>query len=256
MKLDCVLTACNTNPLYMDFIPIFVRAWKKLYPSIHVKVVLVAESIPDEFKEYRENIILFPPIEGVNDAYISQLVRLFYPGLFSYEGAVLITDMDMLPMNRTYYSAPLEPLCNDKFVHYRNGVMFWRNMNQYAMCYNAAAPHVWREITGINSIEALRSWIVQNYTKGYDGISDGCGWYSDQVLLYSMITNWSKKETNLVCLKDHEIGYNRLDRIYNHNLHELIPQIQSGHFSDYHCFRPYKDHKEFNDTVVDSLPPM
>jgi hypothetical protein len=259
MKLDCVLTACNANPLYMDFIPIFIRAWKKLYPCIDVKIVLVADAIPAEFSEYSENIILFHPIPGVHDAFVSQTIRLLYPGLLSCGGAVLITDMDMLPMNRVYYSAPLTPLDDDAFVHFRNGVMHWRGMNQYAMCYNAARPDVWREITGVSSHSEMREWIVSNYCKAYDGNSDGNGWYSDQVVLYSMLTNWSKKDTKLACLKDAEIGFRRLDRIYNHNNHnnhEIIPLIKSGHFSDYHCFRPYKEHKEFNDMVVDNLPSL
>lgn len=254
MKLDCVLTACNANPLYMDFIPIFIRAWKKLYPEVDVKIVLVADSIPTEFNEYIENIILFSPIPGVHDAFVSQIIRILYAGLLSYEGAVLITDMDMLPMNNTYYSAPLVSLANDKFVHFRNGVMYWQEMNQYAMCYNAALPAIWRELTGVSTTDELRNWITSNYIKEYDGNSDGVGWYSDQVVLYTMLTNWSKKDASLVCLKDEEIGFMRLDRGYDHNIDEIIPLIKSGIFSDYHCFRPYKEYKEFNDLVVDNLP--
>ena len=33
MKLDCVLTAVNENELYLDFIPIFIKTWNKLYPD-------------------------------------------------------------------------------------------------------------------------------------------------------------------------------------------------------------------------------
>ena len=29
MKLEYVLTSCNLNHLYCDFIPVFIRAWKK-----------------------------------------------------------------------------------------------------------------------------------------------------------------------------------------------------------------------------------
>ena len=254
MKLDCVLTACNADPLYMDFIPIFIRAWKKLYPGVDVKIILVAEAIPSECSIYSEHIVLFPPIPNINDAFVSQTIRLLYPGLLSCSGAVLITDMDMLPMNPTYYSAPLVPLDDDTFVHFRNGVMYWRGMNQYAMCYNAARPDVWREITGVSSLDELRAWIVSNYCREYDGNSDGVGWYSDQVVLYSMLTNWGKKDTKLVCLKDNEIGFSRLDRINDYTTQQIIPFIQSGYFSDYHCFRPYKEYKEFNDMVVDNLP--
>ena len=33
MKLDCVLTAVNDNRLYLDFVPIFIKTWNKLYPA-------------------------------------------------------------------------------------------------------------------------------------------------------------------------------------------------------------------------------
>ena len=36
MKLDSVLTAVNVNPIYIDFIPIFIKTWKKLYPTVDV----------------------------------------------------------------------------------------------------------------------------------------------------------------------------------------------------------------------------
>ena len=57
MKLDCVLTATNENDRYIHFIPIFIATWKKLYPNIDVKIVLIAESIPEKFLQYSNNII-------------------------------------------------------------------------------------------------------------------------------------------------------------------------------------------------------
>ena len=59
MKLDCVLTATNENDRYIHFIPIFIDTWKKLYPDVDVKIVLIAESIPEQFLYYSNNIILF-----------------------------------------------------------------------------------------------------------------------------------------------------------------------------------------------------
>ena len=49
MKLDCILTACNTNELYIDFIPIFIKSWTKLYPDVDIKIVLINDIIPDKF---------------------------------------------------------------------------------------------------------------------------------------------------------------------------------------------------------------
>jgi hypothetical protein len=49
MILDCVLTSVNLNPLYIDFIPIFVKTWNKLYPNVDVKIILVGDEIPEQF---------------------------------------------------------------------------------------------------------------------------------------------------------------------------------------------------------------
>tara|TARA_B110000858_G_scaffold197484_1_gene259295 strand:- start:3230 stop:3397 length:168 start_codon:yes stop_codon:yes gene_type:complete len=47
MKLDCILTSVNENKLYLDFIPIFIKTWNKLYPNVDIKIILIAKSIPD-----------------------------------------------------------------------------------------------------------------------------------------------------------------------------------------------------------------
>ena len=104
MKLDTVLTAVNDNPLYIGFVPYFIRMWKLLYPDVNVKIVLVAEYIPENLKEYNDNLILFKPIEGISTAFTSQYIRLLYPNLLGCTNGVLITDMDIVPMNRTYYT--------------------------------------------------------------------------------------------------------------------------------------------------------
>ena len=79
MKLDCILTAVNENPLYIEFIPIFIKAWKGLVPEVDVKIVMVANEIPTEYKEYSNYIILFPPIENISTSFIAQYIRILYP---------------------------------------------------------------------------------------------------------------------------------------------------------------------------------
>ena len=72
LKLDCVLTAVNENRLYLDFIPIFIKTWNKLYPKTDVKIILIMNEIPSDLKEYSKNIIIFKPIENISTSFISQ----------------------------------------------------------------------------------------------------------------------------------------------------------------------------------------
>ena len=117
MKLDCVLTAVNEKQIYIDFIPFFIKAWKKLYPLVDIKIILVADKIPDNFLKYKNNIILFKPLDNIFTAYISQYIRLLYPCILKYKNGVLITDIDMIPMNKTYYTVNIEKHDNDKFIY-------------------------------------------------------------------------------------------------------------------------------------------
>lgn len=95
MKLDCVLTSVNEKQLYLYFVPIFIKTWNKLYPTVSVKIVLIMNTIPQELQEYKDNIILFEPIDNVKTSFTSQIIRLLYPCILDYENGVLITDIDM-----------------------------------------------------------------------------------------------------------------------------------------------------------------
>ena len=122
MKLDCILTAVNENTLYLEFIPIFIKTWNKLYPNVDVKIILIAKKIPEEYLCYKDNIILFEPIENVLTSLTSQFIRLLYPCILNYDNGVMITDMDMLPMNRSYYTENIKPFDNSKFIYLRENI--------------------------------------------------------------------------------------------------------------------------------------
>jgi hypothetical protein len=61
--------------------------------------------IPDELKNYKDNIILWNMNKNLNSAFVAQNIRIFYPALLSLpdDELVMITDMDMLPINPSYY---------------------------------------------------------------------------------------------------------------------------------------------------------
>ena len=104
MKLDCVITSVNLNHKYSQFIPLFIKSWSKLLPHIDIKIILINDCIPDKYKEFKENIILFKPIEKMHTAFIAQYIRILYPAILNYKNGILISDMDMIPMNDFYYT--------------------------------------------------------------------------------------------------------------------------------------------------------
>ncbi len=255
MKLEYVLTACDLNPLYCDFIPPFIQAWNKLHPGVKVVIVLISDELPEQLKTYASNIVLFPPIEGLHTAFQAQAIRLLYPALLDTCEGVLITDMDMIPMNHSYYTKNIDVVTNDKFICFRDVLQQYREI---AMCYNLATPQVWGRLfdiaSEVNIIDTLKLWYQGT---NYLGIPGKSGWTTDQTTLYKVL-NRPDVKPQVVYLNDTQQGYNRLNRsiaVSGKLTREEFEMIKAGRYSDYHMHRPYGDHKQHIDLILSLLSP-
>lgn len=255
MKLDCILTACNTNEMYIDFIPIFIKAWSKLYPKVDIKIVLIHKTIPEKFKKYEENIILFEPLQDVSTSFTSQYIRLLYPCILNYKNGIMITDIDMLPMNSVYYTENIKNFSDDKFIFLRQACI--KEYQQIAMCYNVALNKTWQSVFNIKTIEDIKERLlfVSKHTKYVEGHGEQ-GWCTDQIHFYKYMSLWNSITNNFICLPDSKTGYNRLDKNTFVLNEKILNLIKKGFFSDYHCYRPYEKYKEMNDKIVNALPSL
>jgi hypothetical protein len=253
MKLDCVLTAVNENPLYLEFVPIFVMAWKKLYPSVDVKIVLVADRIPQHLQALSQHFILFKPLPGVSTGFISQYVRLLYPALLGYQNGIMITDMDMIPMNRKYYTSSVAGIPGDRFVSLRDVLL--HTHQEIAMCYCIAHNKIWGKVFQIYSLSDVVARLFQ-VSRGiqYENKHGGSGWTTDQRDLYDQVMIWHNKTQRFVCLTDQQTGFRRLDRGEFEKIdRNLTSQIKSGVYTDYHCWRPYSKYQGLNNQIYSLL---
>jgi hypothetical protein len=279
MLIEYVLSACNNNPLYEEFIPIFIRAWKKVIPEAKIQIIYINTHIPSHLEEYSDQLVLFKPPAGISTSFISQYIRLLYPCILPSENGVLITDIDMIPMNRRYYVYNIKDIPNDKFVYYRNVLL---DMKMIAMYYNVAAPATWRELFGMTSVHTIQAELIRKYGRiRYDARPGGYGWSTDQLDLYNKVIGWNCLTNRFICLDDKEAGYERLCRLKiiipattsasisastsaSTSACELAPetetqlltimeQTKSNYYSDYHMLRPYSKFKEINDRIVDAI---
>jgi hypothetical protein len=255
MKLTDVLTATDTNPLYYKFVPIFIMAWEKLFPDINIHIILISVSIISELEPYSKYIKLFPPIPNVPSSFVAQNIRLFYPCLIKSKGGILITDMDIIPMNRDYYTEPIKDIADDKFVCYRQ--LGCVGKNEMVICYNVAHPEVWRSVFSIKT-EADILYIIKTVlynNMNFVGHKETPFWITDQLYLFHSTQLWNKKinVNKLVILNDDFCKFKRLDRGNLPDSTVLIKLIQSGQYTDYHMHRPYDKYKELNDNIVKLL---
>ncbi len=190
MKLTTVLSAVNNNPNYYKFIPYQIKFWKKF--NVNFIAIFIGNSIPIELNDYLSNIVLWNKNLDINNAYVAQNIRIYYPALLSLpdDEMVMITDMDMLPSNDKYYKESLENYNKDDFIYYR-----YIDPNEYNkqiyICYNSAHPSLWSKIFDIYTATDIENVLYQNYNRQYNGIPDCEGWFLDQIIMYNHLHNYS-----------------------------------------------------------------
>lgn len=249
MKLGTIVTATDATPLYADFIPLFVRAWTHLVPEADIHILYIADTLPDSLLPYARYIRVIPPIPGVHTAFHAQCIRLLYPRQVARDAGVLITDMDMLPLNRSYYVNSIASAPADAFVVYRDVCL----PSEISMCYNIAHPATWTSVFGTESTESiLRTWAE---SVSYTGEHGGTGWNTDQLKLVDAIQAWTGRT---IILNDTLTKFARLDRslpapLWESRRSQIDALIRSGYFADYHCLRPYSEFRTLNDWVVSCL---
>jgi hypothetical protein len=185
MRLTTVLASVNNNKDYYLFIPKQILFWKTF--NIKFIAVFVGNEIPNEIKDYSDNIILWNDNLDLNTAFVAQNIRIYYPALLDIpnDEMVMITDMDMLPLSSSYYCNGLSSFNIDDFIYYRH-----IDGNQIYMCYNAAHPSAWKKVFNIHNKDNIKNRIYETYNNSYNGIPGSKGWFIDQEIMYSYLINY------------------------------------------------------------------
>jgi hypothetical protein len=256
MKIDLCVVASDLNRKYSEFLPLVKHCWQTKV-GVNIKCILISNFIPDELKLYSDDIILFNPIENVPTAFQAQCIRILYPCILECENGVIISDMDLIPLNKSYYLDNIDKYSNDNFIVYRNVIEEYK---QYPICFCVSTPRIWKEIFNINNIQDIRNKIEYWFfnlvpTNDYEISSPySIGWALDQIELFKSVNDWNLKTNNLIKLCDDSSLFNRLDRndvdkIIN-NLDNYINKINNGEYSDFHLPRPYIRYKYLLDILV------
>lgn len=249
MKLSCALVACNDNSKYLDFWPIVKRAWWDIV-GIPCIMIYIAETIPDYLKG-DPAVIHFQPIQGWPTATQAQVIRLLYPALLTGDGAVVLSDMDMIPMQDSYFHKGFESFDTSQFVSLRG---IDEGEKQIYMCYVGATPQTWRDLFGIQTQDDIRTlmdfWSKQTPSDGQHG---GIGWCTDQQILYQVVKKWQQIQPERIGLLPWTLMIPRLDRgdpyEWYHHTKELETKIEQSYYIDFHM-PPYSQFKQRIDEIL------
>lgn len=238
LKIDRVILSCDTNPTYIQFWPIVAKAWKELI-GIQPTLALIAEDDVD-IDTSLGDIIRIKPIPNIPTSLQAQVIRLFLPAYFENE-VCLISDIDMLPLNKDYFIDSIKNIPENKFVVYRN--MAYGNMSRFPMCYNAGKGSLFKEIFKIRNINEISGKIK-------DWHSLKLGWDTDEKMLTKLLLNWNKVSKKCVFLNHNAMPERRIDRLkWGYDKKKL----KEGYYIDAHMVRPldkyYKEIKELLDDI-------
>ena len=236
-KIDRVIVSSDANPFFLDFWPIVAKAWNKM--GIKPTLALIAtEDV--QVDETIGDVIRFEPLAGVPRVCQAKYIRLLLPAYFEDE-VCLISDIDMLPLNKDYFIENVKDVPDDCFAVYRDKAYGGRysvyKRNRYPMCYTAAKGSVFKEIFQIRSTEDIPR-IMRRWTKKWGRHK------SDEYPLTILVMTWKYFHTRCVRLG---LGVKRIDRsnwIYD------VDKLKDGYYIDSHMLRPYSKYKKEIDELL------
>ncbi len=239
LKIDRVILGCDANPMYADFWPLVAKTWKEIVGVKPTLALIAPKDFPID--ETIGDVIRFDPISGMPTSFQAQIIRLLLPAYFENE-VCIISDMDMIPLQRDYFVNSAMHVPENNFVVYKDGAFDAGHFKEYPMCYNVALGKTFKEIFQITSLDDIPDIIKKWYALGL-------GWTSDQQILYASLNAWEDKNTRLIKL-GHDV-HPRLDRsCWRYNKENLR---QKNYYLDCHMLRPYSAYKAEIDALVINL---
>lgn len=243
MKITKCLVACDLNDMYLDFYPLVRKYWKNVV-GIDTVLILIADEIPYKMNEFRDEIILFKPVDDIHTAFQSQCIRILYPCLFRSNENIIISDMDLIPLNQKYYTENVKDFDDDSFIVYRDVIS---EHKQYPICFCLANSKIWKDIFNIKNeidiCDKLKLW-YNMYDKYQISSAYSMSWACDQLQLFEYVNRWKNGNCNrkLIKLKDEDTNFKRLNRGKDiddrENLENIKLMIKNEIFSDFHLPRP------------------
>ena len=235
LELTRVILATNNNPMYIEFWPVVAPIWQAmgLRPTLALisdENCMIDTSIGD--------VIRFDPIPGISEALQAQTVRLLLPALFP-DDVCIISDIDMLPISKSYFVDYAKPCPEDTFLVYRD-TAWGPHAKRYAMCYFAAKGSLFQSIFSLKTYKEIRPIIEEWNTLGL-------GWDTDEKVLYKIIQEWEKNGGHVMRLGHSVMG--RIDR----SSWSIPEALDVRGYIDCHCPRPYSEYQDSIDYIVEAI---
>jgi len=229
MIIDRVIVSSDEDRLFLDFWPLIAASWQKF--GYQPTLALVSNNRTQlQLNSNFGDVHVFNRADDISDGFLAKTLRIYLPTLYP-DDMCLISDIDMLPLSREYFSESIVSFKNNQCILYSADAypIKQNNFGRFPMCYIAAKGSVFSEILGdLNFSEFLtlmKDWYKIDPT-------------SDEVHYSKLITSWEKYKSHVVKLSRggwRPYANGRLDRgDWQINYQKLT----RGEYIDAHLPRP------------------
>jgi hypothetical protein len=216
-KIDFVIISSDENKIYKDFYPLVSKQWFKM--GIKTYYLLISDENSIIENEYGV-IQKIKKLDFVSTGFQSQVVRLYASTIIN-DSNILISDIDMMPINKDFFTEKLTNLTNENVILYSGQP--YSDVPFYPMCYVLSNSNNLKEVLGIGDLSFFDfcKKLISEY---------GEKWNCDENFLYD------KLQEN----KDKILLYTRhfSDRIDRGNWNYNIEKLKMGGYVDSHLLRP------------------
>lgn len=223
MKLTKVILVCNDNHLYYQYAKDVYDLWAKRI-KIQPHLFIISDNNLDiDFGQ--RSVQYIKPIPDIPTAFQSQVIRLLLPCLYK-DDYVIITDIDMLPIQKKMFRKVLKHLNNDMFVQY---------FQNYQMCYNCGKGENWQRIFNITQVSEIKP-LIKKWFIDYNGIHT-----TDQHVLKKYLHSYNGQKLILTSYLPNKTLIRRLStysdtailfKIKDENLNQYVDFHAHGIFHD------------------------
>jgi hypothetical protein len=256
MKADKVVMGSNSNPFYLDFWPIVSKIWKLKF-KIEPVLFFIHDDPSVVVSEEYGTVHYIKPVEGVPVSLQCQWVRYWAP-MTDLDATWMISDIDMLPISRSYFKTSIEAIPDDKFVNLNSP-----SIAENPACYNVAKGHTFKKVLELpdsfeESLKRTKYWEVEFEHVVGDGYGKNVScfhWVTDESYSNRMIKKYHEQVDSSMFVNPERPGgfcARRVDRIGFWDVHS-DEQILSESLLDAHCPRPYLEYKESIDRLVNLI---
>lgn len=224
MKIDYVIISSDDNTTYKDFYHIVASRWNKLgFKTYYINITDTEELIKNKYGIIHK----IKKLDVISTSFQSQVVRLFVSNLIKNSN-ILISDIDMLPINGGYFNQYLNQLTKKNVIIYSGQP--YRDVPYYPMCYILSDSDNLSEILEIKGLNFSQycKMLLEQY---------GDKWNCDENFVYDKL---SKNQDRLI-INNRNIIETRIDRsnwVYD------IDKIKEGFYFDSHLLRPLEKNKK------------